>query len=99
MPLHSFHVGAFFMSMTEFYDDLEWDIDETPIGSSTPDELYELSYRATANCSNGHTIDGIANYWSRDSDMSGAWLNSIDYTLCEECENEEEQEDEDDDDF
>lgn len=70
--------------MRETYDDLEWEIDETPIGSSTPDELFELSYRATTKCPTcGDEIRGTANYWSREEDMSNTWLNNIEYKECE----------------
>lgn len=85
--------------MTETYDGLEWEIDDFPIGSSTPDEFFELSFRAYATCDNGHKIEGEAHYWSRDDDMSGAWLDSIDYEPCEECEAEREDEDDEEDDF
>ncbi len=86
--------------MAELYENLEWDIGELPISSSTPDELFELSYRAEAKCpSCGDTIHGTANYWSRDESMVTAWLNSIDYEPCD-CENKHADEEyEDDDDF
>lgn len=85
--------------MTENYDDLIWEIDDLPIGSSTPDELFELSFRAYTTCDNGHKIEGVANYWSRYGDMSQAWLNSIDYEPCEECELDNEDEYYEDDEF
>jgi hypothetical protein len=81
--------------MTEIYDDLTWEVDELPIGSSTPDELFENSFRASTTCENGHTIEGVAYYWSHFENMSDAWLSHIEYDDCEECEDESE----DDDDF
>ncbi len=71
--------------MIEQYDELDWDISEIPIGSSTPDELYELSYRATTQCPDcGEEIRGIANYHSHDGSFGAAsWLASIDYEECE----------------
>lgn len=84
--------------MTENYDGLLWEIDEIPIGSSTPDELFEYSYRAKAECPEcGGKIHGTANYWSREDDMSGAWLSSIDYEECENCPEEEMEPDENED--
>jgi len=88
-------VGAFYFMTTEHYDGLDWEIDDFPIGSSTPDDLFELSYRATTTCENGHTIEGTANFWSHNEDMANAWLNDIDYTSCEECEEEDDFEDDD----
>lgn len=76
----------------EHYNGLTWEVDELPIGSSTPDEFYELSYRAYATCPNGHKIEGVANYWSRDETMILSWLDSIHYDECEQCESEEEEE-------
>lgn len=84
--------------MRETYNDLDWDIDEMPIGSSTPDELFEVSFRATAQCPEcGSTIHGTANYWSMEEDMSMAWLHNVDHEPCESC--EEDLPDEDDDEF
>lgn len=77
---------------TENYDGLTWEIDPFPIGSSTPDEFYELSYRAYSTCPNGHKIQGTANYWSRDESMAAMWLDSVHYDPCEECGPEEEAE-------
>lgn len=78
----------------ENYDGMEWEIEDTPIGSSTPDELYELSYRAKTKCPDcGDEIQGTAYYWSRESDMSFAWLERIDYEECGADENEEEDDD------
>ncbi len=77
--------------MIETYDDLEWDIDEMPIGSSTPDEFFELSYRATANCPHcGEEIQGTAQMWSRDE--FSWWLDHVDYEPCN-CQDEDEEED------
>ena len=77
----------------EIYDELEWEIDTLPIGSSTPDELFEYSYRAYSKCPHcEEKIEGTANYWARNDDMIGAWLNSIDYDECD-CQNEEKEED------
>lgn len=70
--------------MVENYDDLLWEVDEMPVQSSTPDDLFEISFNAVAECpSCWSKIHGMANYWSRDEDYSGAWLNSIDYEPCE----------------
>lgn len=86
----------FFIMTREHYDDLEWDIEDIPIGSSTPDHFCELSYRATAVCNNcGNILQGVAQYWSRSEDMFNAWLERIDYDYCE-CELEEELDEEDD---
>lgn len=86
--------------MTEEYDDLEWEINDFPIGSSTPDEFFENSYRATAICQGcGNKIDGTANYWSRDESMAAAWLESVDYKPCEYCESADVEEDPEDDEF
>jgi len=69
---------------TEIYDDLEWEIDRIPVGSSTPDDLFELTYNANANCPNcGSEIQGEANYWSNYNDMSNAWLSSVYYVPCD----------------
>jgi hypothetical protein len=79
--------------MTEHYNGLNWGIGELPIGSSTPDDLFELSFRASARCQEcGNTIEGTANYWSRHDDMSMAWLNNIDYEPCENCVGEDDEE-------
>jgi hypothetical protein len=88
--------GIFIFMITETYDGLVWEIDEIPIGSSTPDEFFELSYRAHATCPNGHVIRGTANYWSRDEAFVAPWLSSIEYEPCEECEYEEAIDDFDD---
>lgn len=80
---------------TAHYDGLEWEIDDFPIGSSTPDDLFELSYRATTICENGHDMEGVANFWSHNEDMSNPWLNDIEYIPCEECDEEEIDEDDD----
>jgi len=91
---------VFYFMVIETYDDMEWEIDEFPIGFSTPDMWFENTFRARTTCENGHTIEGVAHYWSNYDDMSGAWLDSIDYEPCEECELEREDEDyEDDDEF
>lgn len=81
---------------TEYYDEMEWDVEEIPCSSSTPDIWFENSFRATTECENGHIIHGTANYWSDFEDMSYAWLNSIDYEPCEECDSIEEEDEEDD---
>jgi hypothetical protein len=74
--------GSFFMKVT--FDGLEWEVEELPIGSSTPDEQFEVSYNATAECPYcGSKIDGTANYWSDSEDMLNAWLQSIRYKECE----------------
>lgn len=69
------------------YDDLEWEISGTPIGSSTPDEFYELDYNASSLCPVcDEKINGIAHYWSRDEAMTSPWLERIDYE--HECPND-----------
>ncbi len=78
---------------TEQFDGLDWEIDDFPIGCSTPDEFFETSYRATATCECGNEISGVAQYWSRDPDGISSWLERIDY---EPCDCEEEIDDEDD---
>lgn len=75
------------MTIEEF-DGLEWEVDDFPIGSSTPDEFYELSYNATATCECGEKIEGTAQYWSRDPDMIPAWFSHVDYEPCN-CEEDE----------
>ena len=80
---------------TEIYDDLTWEIDETPIWYSTPDEFFEVTFKATTVCENGHEIEGEAHYWSRDDDMSGSWLERIEYEPCLECEDMEDDEEDD----
>lgn len=71
---------------TETYDDLEWQIEEFPVGFSTPDELFEYWFRASATCENGHSIRGTAYYWNHyDDGGSGGRLNRVEYTPCEEC--------------
>jgi len=87
--------GLLFMA-TEFYDDMEWEIEDFPVGFSTPDAWFENTFRATATCENGHIIEGRANYWSNFDDMSDAWLDSIDYEPCEECSCMEDEDDEED---
>jgi hypothetical protein len=83
----------------ENYDDLLWDIDDTPVASSTPDEFHELSYRATSECPDcGAELNGYAQYWSRSPDMSLSWLERIDYEYCE-CQLEKEQDEDDWSDF
>jgi hypothetical protein len=65
----------------ETFDDLEWDISEMPIGSSTPDEFVEFSYNATAICPNcGKKIEGTAQYWS--DKIGRTWLERVDYEPC-----------------
>lgn len=62
------------------YNDLLWDVSDTPIGSSTPDEFYELDYIASCHCKKcGEEIEGIAHYWSRDESFTSSWLHAIDY--------------------
>lgn len=75
------------------YDGLIWEISDIPVGSSTPDDLYELSYHATTTCDCGEEIEGIAQYWSRFPDSLMSWLERVEY------EHECEQEEEDDEDF
>ncbi len=75
--------------MTEIYDDIEWEIDDIPIGFSTPDDMFEQWYRATGTCDNGHKIQGTAYYWSNSEDMSGAWISRIEYNLCEQCDTDD----------
>ena len=66
------------------YDGIEWDVEETPVGSSTPDDQFEQSYRARGRCTEcGSEIIGEANYWSRNEDGSNASLNNVDYKPCE----------------
>jgi hypothetical protein len=88
--------------MQETYNDLIWDIDDIPIGSSTPDEFFELSYRASTSCPDcGNTIDGTAQYWSRE-EGSGSWLERVDYESCpceEEVEDDYDYEDDEPDDL
>lgn len=75
----------------EIYDDLTWDIGEIPIGSSTPDDFFELSYNATTNCPNcNEEIHGEAQYWSRDE--SDYYLERIDYDPCD-CDEADENDD------
>jgi len=77
---------------TENYDELEWDIDTLPIGSSTPDDLFEFSYSATSNCPMcNKTIEGTAYYHSHTDEIGGGWLSYIEY---EDCDCEEEEDDE-----
>lgn len=78
--------------MTEIFDDLTWEVQTIPIGSSTPDWFFELSYRAVAKCPKcGEEIDGTAQYWSKSEDMTNDWLERIDYEPCE-CELEDDDE-------
>ncbi len=80
--------------MIETYNGLTWDVDELPVGSSTPDDLFEVSFRAETRCPNcGDRISGTANYWSRDETMIFAWLHDIIYDPCE-CEDWDEDKDE-----
>ena len=77
------------------YNGLDWEIGEMPVGSSTPDEFFELEFNAIAKCpSCGDTIHGTASYWSREEDMSSSWFNDIHYEPCE-CEESQEEEDND----
>ena len=81
--------------MTESYDELEWDVGEMPVCSSTPDWCFELSYPATTTCPHcGDEISGTAQYWSRSEDFSNMWLERIDYEYCE-CQSEDELEEDD----
>lgn len=69
--------------MIENYDGLDWDISDIPIGCSTPDELFEYSYRAESECPDcGTPINGTAQYWSRDEDGVSSWLERVDYEPC-----------------
>lgn len=78
------------------YDDRDWFIGTIPIGSSTPDNLYEFSFRAYSYCPHcGGEIEGVANIWSRSEDMDDAWVHNIDYEPCD-CEDYDEDDDEDD---
>lgn len=80
--------------MSENYDGLDWDISDMPIGSSTPDDLFELSYRAASECPDcGNSIDGIAQYCSHNALMLNPWLERIDYEPCE-CTVSEDEDDE-----
>jgi hypothetical protein len=80
----------------EEYDSLIWEIDDYPIGSSTPDEMFELVFRATTTCNEcGDNIEGKASYYSRYPDMSDMSLAHIDYEPCE-CEEDIDETDEDD---
>ncbi len=75
--------------MKENYDDLNWDIEDMPVGSSTPDDLFEWSYPASTKCPDcGNPIDGTAQYWGRDEDGISSWLQRIDYEPCP-CEEED----------
>ena len=38
-------------------------------------------------------IEGTANYWAREDDMSDAWLHNIDYEDCDCDQDEDELED------
>jgi hypothetical protein len=70
------------------YDDLDWIIEGSPIGSSTPDDHLELSYRATAHCPNcGKEIEGVAQVWSTNGDDSETWVECVEYDPCD-CEDE-----------
>lgn len=80
--------------MTEIYDDLTWEIGETPVGFSTPDDLFEYSHRATTSCPHcGVEISGTAQIWSRNENMIGAWLERVDYEPCHCDEKEDEDAD------
>jgi hypothetical protein len=86
--------GVFYFMTTENYDYLEWEIGYLPIGSSTPDDLFELSYDATSHCPMCNSkINGTAYYWSTSEDMTDMWLHTIDYEDCDCGESEEELED------
>lgn len=75
-----------FIYMKEIYNDLEWEIDELPIGCSTPDEFFENSFRAKTTCPEcGNDIRGTAQIWSDHEDMINCWLERVDYDPCEEC--------------
>ncbi len=75
---------------TVIYDDLEWEVEDFPVQSSTPDEFFELTYRCSSKCPNcGNVIEGKANYWSNDESMISTWLESIEYEECE-CDIEDE---------
>jgi transcription elongation factor Elf1 len=77
---------------TEKFDGLEWEIG-SPIGSSTPDDQFEVTYAATATCPNcGSKIEGEASYWSDNEDMSNAWFNNVQYEPCECAEEDDEYE-------
>ncbi len=78
------------------YNDLDWDINPMPIGSSTPDDLFETSYSAQASCPEcGNPIIGTANYWSREDGGEG-WLENIHYEPCEFCPEDDELDEEED---
>ncbi len=82
--------------MIEMYDDLAWTIGDIPIGSSTPDDMFELDYVAAAQCPRcGGNIEGTAHVWSHDENFISKWLERVDYEPCE-C-NEENEDDFDDD--
>lgn len=71
--------------MEEYYDGLTWEVEDTPFGSSTPDDNVEFSHLAATTCPNcGSRINGTAQYWS-DRDIT--WLERIDYKECE-CEDD-----------
>lgn len=88
--------------MTERHNNLDWEIGDLPIGSSTPDEFFEMDYRASTKCPEcGYTLHGVAHYWSRHENMIAAWLNDISYEPCE-CDDEKEEDwdyEDDEDDF
>jgi hypothetical protein len=80
--------------MSENYDGLDWSISNIPIGCSTPDELFEYSYRAETECPDcGKQITGIAQYWSHNEKGLNSWLERIDYEPCE-CTVSEDEDDE-----
>jgi hypothetical protein len=79
--------------MKEDFNGLEWDIDEMPVGASTPDDKFELTYLATATCPNcGEEIQGEAHFWSDDEDMIDASLHTVHYEPCDCTEDDEEEE-------
>lgn len=70
--------------MIEAYNGIEWEVEEMPIGSSTPDEMFEISYRAKGKCPEcKNEITGTANYWSQDENGNNARLSNVDYKPCE----------------
>jgi transcription elongation factor Elf1 len=79
----------------EHYDGYEWEIGAS-IGSSTPDDKFEITYAATAICPDcGEKIDGEASYLSDDDDLSSAVFDSVRYEPCE-CADEDDYDGNDD---